>query len=543
MSTAEPSPTPGPADLVQWQSRRALAAVVRAAVMVVPIVAASAATMLTARVLPPPGEPLRLHILWWTAVILVSFGTLVAAEKVTRRFLPLAALLSLSLSFPDQVPNRFRVALRSGSPNRVKGLVSGETRLSSDVNVAVGQVLELTAALATHDRRTRGHSERVRAYADLVAQELHLPGPDREKLRWASLLHDIGKLHVPASILNKPGKPSEVEWEILRGHPAAGESFVAPLAPWLGDWIGAVGEHHERFDGLGYPNGRRGEEISVAARIVAVCDTFEVMTAARSYKKPLPASVALSELMRQSGRQFDPRMVRAFLNLSIPKLRRTIGPLALAAQLPFLSPAGVMGSVAPTTVAMAGATASGAVLVSSGVVTPTPPTQVALPAPTSSVPPPTLPPRPVAPPDPAAWAAALADVGALPLGTAVSADATAVAATINAVLGEGTVQFAVDSADIAPESTARLDRVAGLLLAKPSVRVEIAGHTDAVGDAAANLLLSERRAQAVRTYLTERGVAADRMVVVGYGESRPVDDNGTAEGRDRNRRIEFVAIA
>src|SRR5207237_7952695 len=104
----------------------------------------------------------------------------------------------------------------------------------------------------------------------------------RDRPQWAGLLHDIGKVAVPNTILDKPGPLAAEEWEVMRRHPADGAKMLAPLAEWLGPWAGVVSQHHERFDGSGYPYGLRGEEICLGARIVAVADTFEVMTSARS---------------------------------------------------------------------------------------------------------------------------------------------------------------------------------------------------------------------------------------------------------------------
>ena len=143
----------------------------------------------------------------------------------------------------------------------------------------------LVGALNSHDRLTRGHSERVRAYTKMIAEELKLEPDEIDLLHWAGLLHDIGKLEVPAEILNKPSQPTEEEWEILRTHPEAGMRLVAPLREWLGEWGDAVGQHHERWDGKGYPNGLAETDISFAARIVSVADVFDVITSVRSYKK------------------------------------------------------------------------------------------------------------------------------------------------------------------------------------------------------------------------------------------------------------------
>jgi putative nucleotidyltransferase with HDIG domain len=203
---------------------------------------------------------------------------------------------------------------------------------------AAEQILALVAALSAHDRKTRGHSERVRAFTDLVAGELRLAEADRDRLRWAALLHDIGKLHVPARILNKPGRPDQREWETLQAHPVAGARIASPLLSWLGPWADAIEQHHERFGGGGYPRSLAGEEISFAARIVSVADSFEVMTASRSYKKPMSVPAARRELAACAEEQFDPAIVRAFLNVSLGRLWWTVGPTSWTALLPVVGP-------------------------------------------------------------------------------------------------------------------------------------------------------------------------------------------------------------
>jgi hypothetical protein len=143
---------------------------------------------------------------------------------------------------------------------------------------------------------------------------------------------------VPARILNKPGRPEPHEWETLQGHPAAGAKIAAPLLPWLGEWGRAIEQHHERFDGGGYPNGLAGTDIALAARVVSVADSFEVMTAARAYKKPMSVPAARRELAACAGGQFDPTIVRAFLNVSLGRLWWSVGPASWTAMLPVLGP-------------------------------------------------------------------------------------------------------------------------------------------------------------------------------------------------------------
>ncbi|GAC1540203.1 MAG: hypothetical protein NVS3B12_26950 [Acidimicrobiales bacterium] len=318
------------------------------------------------------------RVAWWATVLLASTITVIAADRLARRALPLAALLRLSMAFPDQVPNRFSVALRAATLSKL------ETRVAlapdhgdvDDSTESAARVLELVGALSRHDPRTRGHSERVRAFNDLLAEEMGLSEADRDKLRWAALLHDVGKLGVSHQILNKVGKPDEREWAMLKAHPEMGARIAAPLRGWLGVWSEAIIEHHERWDGQGYPLGLAGQQISLGGRIVAVADSFEVMTAPRPYKRPVSAAVARRELAACAGAQFDPEVVRAFLNISIPELRQKMGLLSWLAQLPIIGGVprleGVAISYSRTAALAAGTTTAAGAIVISGMVNPSP---------------------------------------------------------------------------------------------------------------------------------------------------------------------------
>ncbi|HZI98616.1 MAG TPA: HD domain-containing phosphohydrolase [Actinomycetales bacterium] len=247
--------------------------------------------------------------------------------------------------------------------------------VGDDPAAAAREILTLVAAMDRHDRPTRGHAERVRLFSDLVAEEMNLPRRDRDLLRWASLLHDIGKLTVDPTILNKPAKPTESEWEVLRAHPAAGAKLAAPLLPWLGSWGDLIIEHHERYDGTGYPRGLAGSDIGLGGRMVAVADAFDVMTAARAYRRPVSRAAAYRELVRFSGTQFDPACVRAMVAISAPRLRRAQGLVAWLGDVPLLAtqsvPAATLAQVVGAgalVVAGPGLVAPGALAASPGLV-------------------------------------------------------------------------------------------------------------------------------------------------------------------------------
>ncbi|MGH2589550.1 MAG: HD-GYP domain-containing protein, partial [Actinomycetota bacterium] len=138
----------------------------------------------------------------------------IGAERIARRFLPLATLLKLSMLFPARAPSRFKVARRAGSIRQLEDLSGPDA--DGDAGRAAEAILTLVAALGAHDRRTRGHAERVRVYTDMIADELELPEFDRHRLRWSALLHDIGKLSIDASILNKADPLTAEEWSVLR---------------------------------------------------------------------------------------------------------------------------------------------------------------------------------------------------------------------------------------------------------------------------------------------------------------------------------------
>ena len=322
----------------RWRGRPVHSLLLQIFVFAIPIVASVAASTLASSLGPRPRTPLE-FVAWWAVLTVIALVVLLAVDRLARRLLPLAALLKLSMLFPDRAPSRFRVARNAASVRKLQEQLAAarERGLKAEPVWAAETVLTLITALGHHDRRSRGHSERVHVYAELIADELDLPEFDRDRLRWAALLHDVGKLVIPSELLNKPEAPDDEEWHALRSHPKAGAELCAPLLPWLGEWGLAIEQHHEWFDGTGYPQKLAGHEISRAARLVAVADCYEVMTTSRTYKRALSPAAAREELARCAGTQFDPAIVRAFLNISLGRLRLAMGPLAILSTVPSMA--------------------------------------------------------------------------------------------------------------------------------------------------------------------------------------------------------------
>ena len=185
-------------------------------------------------------------------------------------------------------------------------------RLYEELQVsALRTVQALVVTLEAKDTYTSGHSQRVTDYACSVGRRLLLPVQGLAVLRYASQLHDIGKIGITEDILHKPGPLNETEWRVIRSHPVISERIIEPLH-FLEGVKGVVRHHHERWDGTGYPDGLRGEDISLLTRILGVADAYDAMTSQRPYRlRPLRPEEAVGEIRRCEGVQFDPQVVKA----------------------------------------------------------------------------------------------------------------------------------------------------------------------------------------------------------------------------------------
>jgi putative nucleotidyltransferase with HDIG domain len=183
--------------------------------------------------------------------------------------------------------------------------------------MSMESVMALVQAIEMRDPYTKGHSLQVSEIAFELGRLFELGDRELELLKFAGLLHDIGKIAIPEMILNKPAKLDEFEWEIMRKHPVKSAEIIQPIKNLseIGKWIL---HHHERWDGTGYPAGLKGEEIPFYSRILA-------MLSDRPYRKKLSFKEAIEEIIRYKGKQFDPRIVEMFLTLPEEFLRRVVG--------------------------------------------------------------------------------------------------------------------------------------------------------------------------------------------------------------------------
>ncbi len=170
----------------------------------------------------------------------------------------------------------------------------------------------LCQAVETKDFYTRGHSDRVSRGSVMIAREIGMRGERVEAIRYAGMLHDVGKLGVPTKVLQKTGKLTEEEYAAIQLHPMRGLDIVREIG-FLDEALAGIMHHHERIDGRGYPMGLAGDEIPEFARVLAVADAFDSMTSTRSYRGARPAEEAIAELRKWSGTQFDPAFVDAFV--------------------------------------------------------------------------------------------------------------------------------------------------------------------------------------------------------------------------------------
>jgi HD-GYP domain-containing protein (c-di-GMP phosphodiesterase class II) len=178
----------------------------------------------------------------------------------------------------------------------------------------IATMKSLAQVIEAKDRTTRGHLDRTQAYGLALARRIEPRLVEASTLGYGFFLHDIGKVGIPEQILCKAGPLDAHEWDVMRTHPLIGAQIVAPIA-FLTDTVSLIRHHHEHYDGSGYPDGIAGEDIPLPARIFAVADSFDAMTSNRPYRGSIGIERALVEIKGGAGTQFDPEVVRVFVQM------------------------------------------------------------------------------------------------------------------------------------------------------------------------------------------------------------------------------------
>lgn len=263
-------------------------------------------------------QTLYISLLAATLALLIGFYF---AEKLTRPVRELAAgalrIAAGDFSQRVKVPGRTELGQLGASFNQMTDQVErfvGDLQRSANENrdLFLGTVKALAAAIDGKDPYTRGHSERVSRFSVATAQGLGLPESEIEQTRISALLHDVGKIGIDDNVLKKPSALTDSEFEIMKTHPQKGYKIMSQI-PAMRDFLPGMYMHHEMINGGGYPQGLRGDEIPMQARIVSVADTFDAMTTERPYQRAMDLEAALTRLKSFVGTRYDARVVAAFI--------------------------------------------------------------------------------------------------------------------------------------------------------------------------------------------------------------------------------------
>lgn len=206
----------------------------------------------------------------------------------------------------------FRNKYSRGKPYLYQSVLSEISALK--IKDAFPTLQSLIMLINTKDKYTFGHSERVMSYALALAERLGLPEETKDALRYGAYLHDIGKIEIDSAVLNKETSLDENQWEIMKSHPVWGSDMILPLGAFK-EIVPIIRSHHENYDGTGYPDGLKGQEIPLVARILRIADSFDAMTTDRPYRRALSFAQACEELQKCAGTLYDPELVSSFLEV------------------------------------------------------------------------------------------------------------------------------------------------------------------------------------------------------------------------------------
>jgi HD-GYP domain-containing protein (c-di-GMP phosphodiesterase class II) len=245
----------------------------------------------------------------------LGIGAQVVVQPIGRAGRTTGFLLLGNKHGDDPHVSSYDLRLIEAAATYVGAFLENAALYSEQERLFLGTVEAMTAAIDAKDPYTCGHSRRVAALTAQLARALGMSPDDVEKARVAGLVHDVGKIGIPESVLCKQGRLTDDEFGLIKQHPEMGHRILKDISP-LRDVLPGVLYHHERYDGKGYPHGLAGNAIPLIARMLCLADTFDAMSSSRSYRPALPREKILDELRRCSGTQFDPDLLTTFLNLS-----------------------------------------------------------------------------------------------------------------------------------------------------------------------------------------------------------------------------------